>query len=165
MVPNTIDSIESHLIFGIKPKFASVDYGYVCRENKNKKISKVSKFFEKPNKHKAKIYLSRGYYWNSGIFLLNNKKLKSEFKEINPKMFATCSKIISQLKIDLDFIETDLKSMKKLPEISFDRAFLEKTKSLSMMEFKQTWFDLGAWNTLSDLSEQNVMLNRKGKNN
>ena len=163
LVPNTIDSVESHLIFGIKPKFASVDYGYVCRENKNKKISKVSKFFEKPNKHKAKIYLSRGYYWNSGIFLLNNKKLKSEFKEINPKMFATCSKIISQLKIDLDFIETDLKSMKKLPEISFDRAFLEKTKSLSMMEFKQTWFDLGAWNTLSDLSEQNVMLNKKAK--
>ena len=78
-------------------------------------------------------------------------------------MFATCSKIISQLKIDLDFIETDLKSMKKLPEISFDRAFLEKTKSLSMMEFKQTWFDLGAWNTLSDLSEQNVMLNKKAK--
>ena len=26
LVPNTIDSVESHLIFGIKPKFASVDY-------------------------------------------------------------------------------------------------------------------------------------------
>ena len=78
-------------------------------------------------------------------------------------MYATCKKIISQLRIDLDFIETDLKLMKRLPEISFDKAILEKTKSLLMMEFKQNWFDLGSWNTLSDLSEQNVMLESKVK--
>ena len=53
--------------------------------------------------------------------------------------------------------------MKRLPEISFDRAILEKTKSLLMMEFKQNWFDLGSWNTLSELSEQNVMLEKKQK--
>ena len=163
LVPNSIDSIESHLIFGIKPRFASAEYGYMCKENKNKEISKVSKFFEKPNKQKAKIFVSKGYYWNSGIFLLNNRVLKSEFEKFHPKMYTTCRKIISQLRIDLEFIETDLRLMKKLPEMSFDRAILEKTMSLSMTELKQKWFDIGAWNTLSELSEQNVMLDRKAK--
>ena len=163
LIPKSINSIDCPLIFGIKPKYASVDYGYICKENKNKEISKVSRFFEKPNKQKAKIYLSQGYYWNSGIFLLNNKRLESEFKKFHPNMYATCKKIISQLRIDLDFIDTDLKLMKRLPEISFDRAILEKTKSLLMMEFKQNWFDLGSWNTLSELSEQNVMLESKVK--
>ena len=161
LIPKSMDSIKSPLIFGLKPKFASVDYGYICKDNENKEISKVSKFFEKPSKRKAKIYLSLGYYWNSGIFLLNNKNLKSEFKKFHPNIYATCKKIIAQLKNDLDFIETDLKLMKKLPAISFDRAILEKTESLLMKEFKQTWFDLGSWNTLSELSERNIMLDRK----
>ena len=80
------------MIFGIKPKYASVDYGYICKENKNKEISKVSRFFEKPNKQKAKIYLSQGYYWNSGIFLLNNKRLESEFKKLTPKYVRNMQK-------------------------------------------------------------------------
>ena len=163
LIPKSMDAFENSLIFGIKPKFASVDYGYICKDNKNNEISKVSKFFEKPNKQKAKVYLSRGYYWNSGIFLLNNKHLQSEYKRYYPNMYAKCKKIISELRIDLDFIETDLKLMKKLPAISFDRAILEKTQYLLMKELKQTWFDLGAWNTLSELSEQNVMLNKKVK--
>ena len=159
LVPNNFESINGHIIFGIKPNFESTDYGYINFKNSKKKIKEVKEFFEKPNKLNAKKYISKGFFWNSGIFLINNKKLLEDFKKYHSKILILCKKIMSELSQDLDFLETDHKLMKKLPEISFDKAILEKNDCNFMIKFKQTWNDIGSWKTLSELSKKNQKLN------
>ena len=36
-------------------------------------------------KKKAEKFLKNNYFWNSGIFLLNNEKLVSDFEKYHPK--------------------------------------------------------------------------------
>ncbi len=163
LIPKEIRKLNNHIIFGIQPKFSSIEYGYIKVKDKAKKIFDVDKFFEKPNKTKAEEFVKRGFFWNSGIFLINNNKLLSDFRKYQPKIFRYCSLINSNLKKDLDFLETDGKLMNKIPEISFDNAILEKIKKLSMIKFKEKWTDLGSWNSLSKLSKKNVQLNSQAK--
>ena len=53
--------------------------------------------------------------------------------------------------------------MKKLPEISFDNAILEKNNNIKMMKFGQNWTDLGSWNSLMELSNNDVKLEKDTK--
>ena len=163
LIPKYIKNIDGHIIFGIKPKFPSIDYGYIKVADIKTKINKVEKFYEKPNKTKAHEFVKNGFFWNSGIFLLNNTKLLEDFKKYHPKILRCCSLINSKLKNDLEFLETDLKLMNQLPEISFDKAILEKDKSLNMIKFEEKWTDLGSWLSLSELSKKNVKLNPDAK--
>ena len=54
-------------IFGIKPTNPSSEYGYFLSKKINKNIIKVTKFIEKPNKHKAKQIIKKKWlleFWN-----------------------------------------------------------------------------------------------------
>ncbi len=163
LIPKSINFENKNIIFGIKPEFASTDYGYICPKEKEMEVSEVEAFYEKPNKKKAENFISRGSYWNSGIFLLNNHNILLDFKKLHPKMYRLCNQIIANLENDLEFLETNSKLMKQLPEISFDKAILEKTSHLFVKKFKQPWKDLGSWNTLSDISDKNVKFDPKVK--
>mgnify|MGYP002526467123 CR=1 FL=1 len=46
-------------IFGIKPISPSSEYGYFLSKKISKKINKVTKFIEKPNKFKVKIIIRK----------------------------------------------------------------------------------------------------------
>ena len=159
LIPPNVESLNSHIIYGIKPDFESTDYGYIYFKNNSGKIKKVKKFFEKPSLANVKKYISQGFYWNSGIFLINNKKVIEDFKKFNPKLLKLCKKIISNLSKDLEFLETKYEFMNKLPELSFDKAILEKCESIYMLKFNQKWRDIGSWKTLTELSDQNQKLN------
>ena len=163
LIPKNLKNNKRHIIFGIKPEFPSTDYGYISIKNQKQRISEVTKFYEKPSKKRARDFIDKGFFWNTGIFLLNNETILSEFQKYIPNMFALCSQIVSKLKKDLDFLETDHIKMKKLPNLSFDKAILEKNNSLTMVKFCQPWRDLGSWNTLTELSDKNVKLDRKVK--
>ena len=111
-------------------------------------------------KKKAEQFLKKKYFWNSGIFLLNNEKLILDFEKYHPKILEISLKIIKKLKKDLQFLDTNQDLMKKLPEISFDNAILEKNNNIKMMKFDQDWTDLGSWNSLMELSDKDVTLEK-----
>ena len=159
LVPKGFESLNSHIIYGIKPDFESTDYGYINFHKNAGKIKKVKNFFEKPNLANVKKYISKGFYWNSGIFLINNKKLLEDFTKVNPEILKLCKKIVSNMSNDLEFLETNYEFMNKLPNISFDKAILEKCESIYMLKFNQKWRDIGSWKTLIELSDQNQKLN------
>ena len=163
LIPRNINEIKNHIIYGIKPHFPSEDYGYIQISGKLKKLNDILSFHEKPNKKKAKQFLKNNYFWNSGIFLLNNKKLVSDFEKYQPKILEISIEIIKKLKKDLQFLDTNQNLMKKLPEISFDNAILEKNNNIKMMKFAQNWTDLGSWNSLMDLCNNNIKLENDTK--
>tara|TARA_B100000963_G_scaffold318966_1_gene300453 strand:- start:617 stop:2008 length:1392 start_codon:yes stop_codon:yes gene_type:complete len=163
LIPSNINEIKNHIIYGIKPHFPSEDYGYIKIAGKLKKLNDILSFHEKPNKKKAEQFIKDDYFWNSGIFLLNNEKLISDFEKYQPKILEISSKIIKKLKKDLQFLDTNHNLMKKLPEISFDNAILEKNDNIKMIKFGQDWTDLGSWNSLMDLSDNNIKLENNSK--
>ena len=56
-------------IFGIKPTSPSSEYGYFLTKKVSKKLNKVNKFIEKPNKNKVKIIIKKkGIYELRYIF-------------------------------------------------------------------------------------------------
>ena len=74
-----------HAIFGIKPTYASSEYGYI-KTNKigRRRINNVLTFTEKPKKWMAEKFFSEGnYLWNSGMFLFNTNLLIQEVKKIS----------------------------------------------------------------------------------
>ena len=163
LIPRNINEIKNHIIYGIKPLFPSEDYGYIQISGKLKKLNDIISFYEKPNIKKAEQFLKNNYFWNSGIFLLNNEKLVSDFEKYQPKMLKISFQIIKKLKKDLQFLDTNQDLMKKLPEISFDNAILEKNNNIKMMKFEQNWTDLGSWNSLMELSNNDVKLENDTK--
>ncbi len=163
LIPKELNTLKSHIIYGIKPHFPSTNYGYIKVKNIKETISFVSGFFEKPSQSKANFYYKNNYFWNSGIFLLNNKKLISDFKKYHPKILNICEKLITNLKQDLNFLATDEKLMSALPNISFDKAILENSDSLMMMKFRQSWKDLGSWNEVAEVSPNNITLENNSK--
>ena len=163
LIPRNINEIKNHIIYGIKPLFPSEDYGYIQISGKLKKLNDIISFYEKPNIKKAEQFLKNNYFWNSGIFLLNNEKLVSDFEKYQPKMLKISFQIIKKLKKDLQFLDTNQDLMKKLPEISFDNAILEKNNNIKMMKFEQNWTDLGSWNSLMQLSKNDVKLENDTK--
>ena len=73
-------------IFGIKPNTPSDQFGYFITKRR-KKIDTVSRFFEKPNKIKAKIIIKKGGDWNSGIFFLRKDSLINNFKRYQKSIY------------------------------------------------------------------------------
>ena len=163
LIPKNIKDLNSHVIYGVKPTSASTNYGYIKAEENGKKVSTVLGFFEKPSQDKASFYFKNNYFWNSGIFLINNKKLINDFKKYQPKIINLCLKLFENLKPDLDFLITDKSIMRKLPEISFDKAILERNDSLKIMKFNQAWRDLGSWNAITNISKNNILLDKNSR--
>ena len=114
LIPRNINEIKNHIIYGIKPLFPSEDYGYIQISGKLKKLNDIINFHEKPNKKKAEKFLKNNYFWNSGIFLLNNEKLVSDFEKYHPKILQISFEIIKKLKKGLTIFRYEPRSNEKI---------------------------------------------------
>lgn len=130
------------VLMGIEPTYPSEKYGYILPEDK-KVVASVSTFKEKPDKHTAELYIRQGALWNGGVFAYKLQYVLDKAHEM------------------LDF--TDYQDLydnyETLTKISFDYAVVEKEKSIQVMRFGGVWKDLGTWNTLTEVMEENVVGN------
>lgn len=130
------------VLMGIEPTYPSEKYGYIIPEDK-KAVASVSTFKEKPDKHTAELYIQQGALWNGGVFAYKLQYVLDKAHEM------------------LDFVDyQDLyDKYETLTKISFDYAVVEKEKSIQVMRFGGVWKDLGTWNTLTEVMEENVVGN------
>ena len=132
-------------IFGIKPKSPSSEYGYFLSKKISKNLNKVVKFIEKPNKKKAKIILKKKGYMNSGMFFMRKDSIIKNYKKYQNNMFQNCSEAIKKSKKISNVYKLNKKSFKKINEISFDYAILEKSKNINGIKLNVPLTDLGNW--------------------
>lgn len=136
-------------LMGIKPTYPSAKYGYILRDKEDKK---VSGFQEKPSEELAEKLIEDGAMWNGGVF---------SFK---------VGYIINILRnyISFDNFEDVEDQYRLLPKISFDYEVVEHEQSISMVEYAGVWKDLGTWNTLTEVMDNNtigkVILSEDSKN-
>ena len=142
---------ENIFIFGIKPKSPSSQYGYIVTKKIGNGINKVIRFIEKPNtKYAKKIIKSEGL-WNSGIVFARKDSIINNFIKHQPKILDLCIKSVSRSKLSKNIFFLDKNSFKKIKEISFDHAILEKAKNINAIKLNISWFDLGNWREISNI--------------
>ena len=145
-------------IFGIKPNSASSQYGYFLTKNVSKGLNKVVKFIEKPNAKNAKKIIKKNAYWNSGILFAQKISIINNFKRYQKKVLNLCIDSVYKSKVSKNIYYLNKKSFKKIQEISFDRAILEKSKNINGIKLNIPWSDLGSWKEIS-----NIFLKNKSK--
>jgi len=145
--------------FGVVPNYPATGYGYI----KSKKPIEegiiegfdIEEFIEKPDEKKAKELISDSRYnWNSGIFLFKASTLIKEIEKISPSLLKICKKSINKELLDLDFQRINKEVFKKVPNVSFDVAIMEKTKLGTVIPLDSDWSDIGNWNSVWKVSEK-----------
>ncbi len=110
-------------LMGITPTYPATRYGYILPEGR---------FTEKPDRKKAEELLSRGAYWNGGVFAFN---------------FAMMNRIVDG-KLGEGSYRTLLETYEQQESISFDYKVLEQLESFSVVSYEGTWNDIGTWDAL-----------------
>ena len=90
----SLASKDSLITFGIIPKSAETQYGYIESNEKisrKTKSSSIKKFIEKPSKEIAeKLFQNKYYTWNSGIYLFRASRLLKELNKFAPDIVEIC---------------------------------------------------------------------------
>ena len=145
--------------FGIKPHKPATGYGYIksskpFREN-SFETYKIESFIEKPNKNLAQeLCKDKRFSWNSGIFLAKASVLINEMKNFSPEIIMHCEKSLDNKINDLDFERMEKTSFEKCPNISIDKAIMEKTNLGVVCPLTAEWSDVGGWQSYWENSQK-----------
>lgn len=154
------------VFIGQKPRFASVNLGYIEYGQTEEKLDGVSvyefkDFKYRPDEETANRYLTDGKHaWNLGYFATTPKFLWSQFEKNAPELFA-------KLKTVYDAIGTDEyerildEVYPSIEKISFDNAILEKLdpENGAVLSVDIGWSDIGAWEALKEALEESAQAN------
>ena len=132
-------------IFGIKPKYPSSEYGYFLTKKISKNLNRVEKFIEKPNKSKAIKIVKKNGYMNAGMFFARKDSLIYNFINYQPNIFKYCNQAVQKSRLVNKVYYLDKFYFKKINEISFDYAILEKSNEINGIKLNLTLTDLGNW--------------------
>ena len=136
--------------FGINPDNPATGYGYIKSyepfEADIIKPYKIKAFIEKPKRAQAEeLIKDKRFSWNSGIYMAKASTIISEIRRFHPEIISFCKNALKQKVIDLDFKRIDKKSFEKCPNISIDKAILEKTNKGLVIPLNTNWSDIGNW--------------------
>ena len=152
------------LAMGVKPTRPEPGYGYIQMGDLSCKpdVFQVKSFTEKPERQFATMFMESGeFYWNTGIFMSNCRKLTDSFEHIFPT-------VLRNLKVEnptysyeeeLDYVA---KHYPSYPNLSVDYAILEHSRDVYVMKCDFGWADLGTWHAvyefMSKSGEDNVVV-------
>lgn len=149
-----VESKQAMLTLGIHPRHPETGYGYIQMKDKNKEISSVSAFREKPDLETAIAYLrADGFLWNSGIFLWSVNTIIPAFEKYSPELARAFEEGIpyyytSKEQEYINQVYPDCEN------ISIDYSILEKAENLYVKRVSFDWSDLGTWSALWEKSKK-----------
>lgn len=141
---NAIVAARSGLIatLGIQPDVPTPNFGYIQAGQKiGKNIFSIRRFIEKPNRFEAHELIRKGNsFYNSGMFISSIATLEKEYKKYYEfyNEFSTNSSFGGKLH----------SMYKKIDNVPFDKAIMEKTKNAALVKAKFFWKDFGTWQAI-----------------
>ena len=151
------------MTFGIVPKSAETQYGYIESSEKisgKTKSSNIKKFIEKPSKEIAeKIFNNQYYTWNNRIYLFRASTILKELNKFAPDIVEICKKSLEGSKKDLIFQRLNCEFFKKCANVSIDIAVMERTNLGKVIPIDVGWNDLGNWKSVWEDSRQDMQNN------
>lgn len=140
---------------GVVPTSPSSAYGYIAPVGSG--LSDISAFVEKPDEATAQRYISEGYLWNSGNFIVRADVLFNEILERAGAVGEAVQAGLEQAEVDGSCVLLGT-SFALAPKISIDYAVMEKTTRASVLPVRFDWSDLGAWDAVHASGEGDVGL-------
>ena len=153
------DSNDALVTIGLKPLRPETGYGYIQINNKDRdlcpdSICKVKTFTEKPDFDTALLFMASGeFYWNSGIFIWNQKSITKSLEKYLPDLAGLFEKGKNSFYTpDEDSFIADTYSL--CPNISIDYGLMEKASNVYVFRADFGWSDIGTWNSLYHQSDK-----------
>ncbi len=149
--------------FGIPAVSPDTGFGYIHQDDTLPgftDVYAVRQFVEKPDSATAGGYVASGeYFWNSGMFLFAATTLLDEMRTLRPDILAACELALDQAHNDLDFVRLDTAAFTACPSESIDYAVMEHTAKAAVVPADMGWNDIGAWDSLWEVSEKDTAHN------
>ncbi len=139
------------VLFGLQPQSPSSDYGYISPGSElpdAAPVHIVNKFAEKPTVEVARLYVAKGYLWNSSNFICKASLLLQEANLLAHDIAAPASRAAKNMKHSDDFYYLDEKEFSAAKSLSIDFAVLEKTTKAAVLPSNFPWSDLGTWKSI-----------------
>jgi len=153
----------SIVILGVAPDKPETGFGYIRRQGSEGAHGEyeVAEFTEKPELITAEIYLASGdYSWNGGMFFVRASVWLSALEKFRKDILDTTTKAFEQRTLDQQFIRPDKLLFENIPSESVDYAVIEKCPGsnypIKMIQLDAGWNDLGAWDAVWQLGNQDV---------
>lgn len=148
------------VILGVTPTRPETGYGYV-QVRIGEEVSEVLRFVEKPDADTARRYLAEGgYFWNAGMFVLRASVWLNALKRFRPDIADASEQAWLRRTHDSVFIRPGKEAFADIPAQSIDYAVAEhcpgSAQMLSMVPLDAGWSDLGAWDSVWDVSPKDA---------
>nr|MBP7370936.1 mannose-1-phosphate guanylyltransferase/mannose-6-phosphate isomerase [Arenimonas sp.] len=142
------------ITFGIVPEAPETGFGYIKAEA-GEGVRAIACFVEKPNAETAAEYVASGdYFWNSGMFLFKASRYLEELALKHPEMLRLAKLALDKAQTDVDFIRLDQSAFSEMVSDSIDYAVMENTRHGYILPIAVGWNDVGSWQALWQISEQ-----------
>jgi mannose-1-phosphate guanylyltransferase len=151
---------------GVTPTFAHTGYGYIKSDSPlvvespaGLPVYTVERFLEKPDRTTAEFFLSEGgYYWNAGIFICRVDQMLAEIQRQLPEVYTRLQQIGEAL--DTPHAQQTLdEAWATMPNISIDYGVMERAERVAMVPLDAGWNDVGSWDALQAIVQQDVQNN------
>lgn len=148
---------EGIVFVGQKPRFASINLGYIEFGPEVKKVGEVPVYEFKDFKYRPESKVAQGFLedgkhsWNLGYFVTTPKFLWSQYEKNTPDLFVKLKKI-SDVVGTPDYEKVLEEIYPTIEKISFDNAVLEKIDPTDglVLSVDIGWSDIGAWEALKE---------------
>lgn len=138
------------LTMGIRPTRPEPGYGYIQigEPTVAQGINKVQSFTEKPERDFARVFMESGeFFWNTGMFLANVNFLRRWFLGMFKEMPMRLAYLPQGYKLEEER-EYVQKYYPLYPNISMDKAALELSDDVYVVQCSFGWADLGTWHSI-----------------
>lgn len=151
---------------GLEPTRPETGYGYMERsqdvvvQTEHGTAYRSIRFVEKPDLPTATGYLAAGgFLWNASMFVWQASTLMDEVARLQPDLYNAVSRITAAWgSPDQELVTAQVWA--ELAESTIDQGILEHAERVAVVPSNMGWSDVGDWNNLGDLIEQDGAGNR-----
>tara|TARA_Y100001970_G_scaffold99880_1_gene125581 strand:+ start:766 stop:1824 length:1059 start_codon:yes stop_codon:yes gene_type:complete len=141
---------------GIKPTYPSTAYGYIQYDEKSEvgfmDAYHVKTFAEKPHSKLAKRFINSGdFLWNAGMFFGKVETFSKSLNKYMPELTISLKKIALEMQAGNTFENI----WEHIDPESIDYGLFEKAKNIYVIAGDFKWNDIGSWNSLGDVLNEN----------
>lgn len=155
-----------HLVtIGLTPSKPETAYGYIERsgdvilDRGKLKAFRATRFIEKPDLERATELVESGtFLWNAGMFVWKVAALNDEMARLQPEIHNVVTKIANSWE-SREQERVTATYWASLPDVTIDRGIMEHARSVAVVPADIGWSDVGDWNHLGELIEQDALGN------
>ena len=150
---------------GLTPTRPETGYGYIERTGEivlagdHGTAYRAARFIEKPDRAHAERYLEAGnFLWNAAMFAWRVDALFDELDRQQPALLAGVRRIADAWDHpEREIVTTSV--WPTLPNVTIDIGVMEGARALAVVPAEMGWSDVGDWNGLGEMIEQDALGN------